>query len=230
MILIDNASLITIDCEFKNIDWQSVGEFYTCYPKVLKIEKVNDRRITKAIGDYHYNRTRDDVKGLVIYDQTIRFFPQNILTFFPNIIAVWVHNSSLHQLDQNDLRPYGKNLELLAISKNELESLNENLFVHNANLKYIDLRDNRIKYVYDNVFDSLKDLKYINMRNNVCYNEEEFSSDDRDHTLEIIGKIKDKCSKIDGNIFATNDSDDVKTNTITDDVEGEVNSAQKNEF
>lgn len=234
IVLIEGAISITLNCEFIYGSYSYVDTYYTCVAKNLTIDSPDDREITEITGTYLSGKGFEDVEHFRVANQTIEYLPQNLSNFFPNIKAVYLWNTQLKEIHQDDFKPFGKKLEIILIYSNLIEYLEENVFAYNKNLRYVYLDSNRIKFIHENVFDNLKKLKTLWVHGNDCTIGDDvmYTDNNRDEVLRIVLKIREKCSgkyedyaesiglhKITAgyNVEILDDDDDVINNKDSDD-------------
>lgn len=122
----------------------------------------------------------------------IYYFPRGLEEFFPKLLKIHMDGVELKEIHQSDLKPFTE-LEILSLSGNNLENLEEDLLKFNPKLKAFGAGDNKISYIDPNVFDHLSHLRYLLLDKNVC----KLSNADNSRTKvqEIIKVAKKKCSK-----------------------------------
>lgn len=194
-ILIKDASSVNIECDFYREIFANVGEVYTCLSETINIVAAHNREITKISGYHLGSLNNQNVEGFFVDSMTVRYFPRNLGEKFSNLKAICLFKTDLKEIHQNDLETFGDNLQYIDFSFNSLEYLEDGLFEKNKNLKVIYFQNNRIKVVHENVFDNLDHLLTLNMKNNECTDGNTISNNKHSKTLEIISKIKQKCSK-----------------------------------
>jgi Leucine-rich repeat (LRR) protein len=183
------AASVVIDCEF--ISWFSTD--YQCF--LIKDPMITERGtvVTEATGRHLDSRNHSSVTAFWSRNSsyTVNYMPRGLNDVFPNLDAITIKNSHLKEIRQTDLQPFSK-LKVLDLDKNDIETIERDLFKFNLQLQVIFLTDNKIRRVHPNVFDHLNKLRYLDMGYNACVNE---YAADRAGVLELITKIKEHCNE-----------------------------------
>lgn len=162
---------IQIKCSFKlNESWITNKEvkYDTCTSEPLIIEIPNTKidEVVDINGEMLQNQST--IEGFRIYGEQIKFFPGEIKTNFPSLIAFSLWNSEVAFLKQDDLIQFGDDLELFSFNNNKISAIFKDTFFYNENLKYIFLSGNPITYISDNSFSSLNNLQILSFENIDC--------------------------------------------------------------
>lgn len=102
----------------------------------------------------------------------------------------------LKEISSDDLKQFSGNLRHLWLFYNDIEVIEENLFMHNPNLWFIELASNKIAHVDAKVFDNLRNLNTLRLHENPCTKSifsESQAWDNRSAVLSIIPKIVSRC-------------------------------------
>lgn len=163
---------------------------YGCSDKSTKILFKNDTKITGRSGVNHVGfKTDADVGSLGISDTEVHYFPTNIESVFPNLIAIIITDCNLLEVHQSDLKPFSK-LEKLLLNRNQITFLEQDLFKFNPNIIRLGFADNKIVHVESSVFVGLKSLKFLDFRNNPCHSD---TADTRFNVLNLELSIQLNC-------------------------------------
>ncbi|KAG5679961.1 hypothetical protein PVAND_009496 [Polypedilum vanderplanki] len=186
----------TIDCEYNKNTWAFWSKkIYYCSVKNSDIFSNKLKvKIDGSIGQ-HLNgfSSNDQVEGISIGGATnMTNFPSNIENVFPNLIAIGIYMVNLTHVTSEDLKPFTK-LKVLYLIGNHIESIPENLFIHNQDLEVIRLDFNKIQDIDKNAFIHLKKLRTLHLFGNTCTSLG--NADNRDAVLKTIKKIEqDVCN------------------------------------
>lgn len=157
---------VTFTCVFREISWGIIGPQYGCEPTVTVVGNRTD--LVRVVGVHPDGLSNADVRILdVRNEQLLSRLPQNIATFFPNLIGIQWSVGSLTALTANDLQPF-PNLQVLALSNNQISSLNSNLFTNTNQLQWISFFNNSLSGVGNNLFSPLTNLSFANFLENPC--------------------------------------------------------------
>lgn len=124
------------------------------------------------------------------YTGTLAYFPQSLEKFFPNLEEIYIWNSSLREIKQENLKPF-TSLKILHLKDNQIEELDSNLFEFNTGLHNIHLGNNKIRLVGKGIFGPLQYLPFVHLENNTCINEEAIS---RVQLHDLIETLEKQCS------------------------------------
>lgn len=166
---------------------------YTCMAMEIEIISKENRTVTSVRGAPLSGKTLDDVALFAILSRPVYFFPKDVDKFFKNILNLQISHSNLTEVTQDDLKPFGCNLEMLIMTNNEIEVIAANLFEFNLNLEKIVLSNNRIKFIDFKTFSSLNLLKTLDFSNNSCIVSNQ-TANSRSNVIKIIKNIKINCS------------------------------------
>lgn len=124
-----------------------------------------------ALNNHGSHSDNDRVKVLSIRDQNIGLIPQNILNFFPNLIALNFENIGLTTFVRLDLQPF-TGIEALRVTKNNIQSLSNDLMINNPKLRTFVFQQNNLKRVGAKLVNRWLGLSVLRLNNNVCINGE----------------------------------------------------------
>lgn len=196
LILISKSFAIIIDCEFNHADFTYLHSIYICDVKNYTDE--GNHVITQIRGNTENTKAYSDVQGIYLNLQgkNLTYIPRGFENFFPNLIAIFVYEGEIEELNGDDLKEL-KNLEYFAIEFNPLEKIPQNLFANNPKMKNIFFDNNKITHVAVGFLDGLNDLQRVYFSNNPCSNFDAESTSD----IEMLKS------------FLIEHCDDIKTTT-----------------
>lgn len=160
---------------------------------------TNQRSITIVSGNNP--KTSNDVTGFLLQHINLCEFPQNLSNIFPNLLALHIINAKLKEIRQSDIAPWTQ-LKYLNLDRNDIQSLEKDLFKLNRELEWIFISQNRIKYIEATVFDGFSKLSQLNLKLNDCIDNRK-----RNVTItrllffktnfleEMIKEVREKCGK-----------------------------------
>lgn len=109
-----------------------------------------------------------EVKSFYIYQSPLcRFIPSGITNYFRNLTVLVIAQTGLKSVSRSDLQPF-RYLKGIYLDKNELEVLDEDLFVHNTKIQEINFSENLLKHIAFNLLEPLKNLKRADFFKNPC--------------------------------------------------------------
>lgn len=159
-----SALAVTFNCSFRESFYLSVGKFYTCDAIV---NGTVFRSLKSVEGDHLPGKNNSHVASLIVYSQNLPFIPQDIGNFFPNLKLISWIDSNLEAISERDLQPF-PNLIFLRIHRNQIVSVESDLFLHVPKLRYIDFSSNQIISIGENLIANLNDLETLNFNSNPC--------------------------------------------------------------
>lgn len=128
-----------VNCVFK-VDENLLG-----YRLIVTDCKITDPadRIAFFKGEHWTEKSNDDVRSLEFFNTVVRYFPKDLLRFFPHVPRIEITNCGLKQISRQDLNGL-EHLEVLQLVNCNLKTLPDDLFTNMPKLRYIDFRDNPI--------------------------------------------------------------------------------------
>lgn len=159
---------LKLDCTFKS----SNGSIYVCFPKQsFKVVEKSDRKVTEVTGLQQDEKTSVDVVKIQSRGNTIKFLPQNLQIFFPNLESIDISHAKLQKISKNDFIPFGTRLKSVKLPFNKIKFLESGLFQHNPNLELINLSNNQISFVSRGALSNVKEhVTTFSFFNNPCFN------------------------------------------------------------
>lgn len=160
--------------------------------------KIQNDPITSLNVEYrndNFNRRNDkDIfKSFHISSSPdCHYVPSGLGDHFKNLKVLVIAYTGLKALTQSDLRPL-KKLQNLNFDNNQLEFLEDDLFIYNPIIESINMSGNRIKYIGLDVFAPLKSIDHLNFEKNVCIND---SADGKTEIEELKMKMNQKCHPV----------------------------------
>jgi uncharacterized phage infection (PIP) family protein YhgE len=186
-----NAEQKTIQCEYGNDDWGSIGSVYACNvssdPAITEF-LTEDVQIT---GTHAAGKTNDDVQGFECYECQMEYFPRGLDKTFKNLRGIFIFRAGLKAIFKEDLEPFDK-LKALWLHVNNIEVLEQDLFSGNPKLEYLNLDNNQIKFIHLTVFENLKNLKILWLYFNTCIVQD--VANNPSGVLALIQTAKDQCT------------------------------------
>lgn len=125
----------------------------------------NSVLISKISGIHEEGKTNEHVEAFSISNKDLQYFPQNIVTFFPNVQKISIIKCGINRIMKSSLTGLTKLTELYLVG-NELTYLKNDLFELTPQLQYISFYANKLKLVGPEVFKPLLDLQYANFMMN----------------------------------------------------------------
>lgn len=165
MSTLNFSSGITLDCEFFYFPASPPRiPLYTCVANLLN-KSISNGDVTDVFGTHELGKQNKDVHGLLIYNQSMPFFPTNIEAFFPNIKDLSFQFNSIPSVSNRHLIPF-PNLEILNLQVNKITTLDGNLLSGLKYLNFVNFLGNEITSLDSNLFLGQDLLEYIDFRSN----------------------------------------------------------------
>lgn len=108
---------------------------------------------------------------LDIWYVRINYIPINLKAILPKLRAINFWNVRLLSINHQNMHQFGDSLESVHFGRNQLTSLDGNLFKNNLNLKHISFAENPITHIDRKFFKTLKkmkNIKYVDLSNLKC--------------------------------------------------------------
>lgn len=165
LIAASTSQGLVFDCTFSIVNLVMVGSTYKCRAEVkpsgtTRLDNVTGKHLTS-------DRVNKDVDHLYLINQNMKYIPEDIDKFFPELKAISWYNSNLQTLTSDDLKQF-PNLMFLGVWTNKLKSLDGDLFQFTPKLRYLDFDNNLIENVGWNLLDHLSDLEFADFSFNTC--------------------------------------------------------------
>lgn len=197
MFVICSTAAYELPCILKvKTNW-TYDNVYHC-DLASNIESNSTDVVTNISGLHEKGKSFVDVKGFSSDGKILRYFPQEVGTFFKAEIFLFIRidNAELKEIHQENIAPF-IHMQVLSLHTNHIEVIEKNLFRLNPVLYYIILTNNRIKYIAHNVFNHLS-LQTLRIVNNTCISDyADTNSNERGvQVLEIrriFREIEKKC-------------------------------------
>lgn len=172
------------------MNWYGIPTNYYYYTCVHRILAIGSTDTVEGVLEKHLpGKLNTDVEAFFVHDQPLTFVPKNIITFFPNIVAISLNSTGLENLSIDDLEDF-PSLKNLHVNYNKLETLPSNLFRHNSKLETILIWNNNLRHVGFNLIDHLTKLKAAQIMNSPCIN---FSAENSVALTELSYKLSVYC-------------------------------------
>lgn len=101
-------------------------------------------------------------------DSTVFYIPKDFPGAYRKIIKLKIVRSKLTEIHRADISQF-PGLKILVLRKNELQSLETDLFHSNLDLERVDLSFNQIWFVEQDAFKDMNQLRDLNFERNRCY-------------------------------------------------------------
>lgn len=190
---VSREPLDRVDCEVNaGKDFETIGKVKTCNVKSFQIANANFRNMT--INYINGDVQSTDIMAFSSSSLEMSIFPRDLSNIFENLKVLEITDAKITVIDEDDMRPYGFNLQYLDLSSNFIILVGKDLFKHNPNLRYVDLSNNFIFYAHRNIFDHLikqNTFQYISMHGNECI---DASARNGAEMRAILRKIRGKCN------------------------------------
>lgn len=157
---------ITANCTIE-IDFECRFELnadYWCHAENVDIDSPNIR-VASVKGNHVNNLTVDNVTALKIVGQSLKFVPQKLSVFLPNLSTIIVDRSKLKVVDETSFEGFRK-LKKLAITGNNLTTIEDEVLDNLLGLEVLDLSSNSIANLTESFLQAFNKLKVVNLSYN----------------------------------------------------------------
>ena len=162
-----NVHSVILDCNYQVQTLWMIQSIYACSARVIVVGDL--RNVTEVSQNHVVGFSNEDVKGIVIEGQNLRFEPRNLETFFPNLEAFDIYRSQIQEILKGDIESL-RNLRQLNLVGNNIQAINSNLFESNLKMTAISFSTNPIRNVDHKVFDHLEELSTLAFTETSCIN------------------------------------------------------------
>lgn len=186
VILVSTTESVHFNCFYKYDVPNTMWDSYQCD---ATITLTGSNALESVTGNHDVNKTNDNIEYLSIKDQPMPFFPERLLDFFKILKAISLFNTQLVTLSASDLQQIPGLLHL-AVQRNNLDSLDADLFQFTPLVRLLAADGNQIQHIGHNFIAHTNDLSYLYLQNNVCIN---VNAQGRTEVLEIAPTISVLC-------------------------------------
>ncbi|CAG9811076.1 unnamed protein product [Chironomus riparius] len=191
-----------IECNFSisKYSFWLLGNIYRC--QVKNDPQIYSPMTTQSldiIGTHIDKNINDNVIGFHAASKSIQFFPHGIDKHLPNLKMIEIYDCNLKQILKSDLKPFAQ-LVRLQLDNNDIDMLEEDLFVNNSNLAFVSLDNNKIFFISADIFDNLIKLVHLSLKANNCV--DMIAVNNKTAVTEIIKHVKDQCTDMDFNVIS----------------------------
>jgi Leucine rich repeat len=191
-IFATNAEQITLQCEYETVNWNY--PFESVYQCAVRSETTITEFLTEDVqvtGTHAAGKTNDDVQSFKCDDCGMHYFPRGLHKIFKNLLLIHIDVADLKVINKQDLEQFDK-LQELWLPGNEIEVLEQDLFIGNPNLEHVFLSSNQIKFIHSTAFENLKNLKTLQLKRNTCINQGVLYNSSE--VPALIQTAKDQCT------------------------------------
>lgn len=158
------ANCYKLTCEYScEVEYQVISRVCRC--KVIDFNSHKRETISEVDG----LPDASNVELLLIDEQKMKFLPENIHNFLPNLKGIVIDSSELVSFTKNDLKPFGQ-LIFLFIGNNNIEELENDLFENNKALQWVSFINNFTKRIGGDILNHTESLQFANFQRNSCIN------------------------------------------------------------
>lgn len=200
---IATCSGVIIQCTY--ISQLEFNEYrYGCNAVVASFS--NPSSIDHINGTHISTNTNNEVQFFVIdpYRHELFTIPKNIEKFFPNLVVFRWFNGHLSAISADDFKPFQK-LASLSLTRNNLDTLDGNLFEYSEKLQVIDFSDNPLQHVGYDLFATLGWLERANFTLCDCI---DYDALNREEVLQLNDMIPVKCPPLETTTYTTTSTKD----------------------
>lgn len=179
---------VSLTCNYKAGEWAIVGGY--CQVKASSAITSPNQTITSITGAHKSGQNDASVTVLHFYSKTVNFVPHGIVTFYPNLEALWIRSCHLKAIEKVDIQ----NLTILKdlhLFDNDLETLKSGLFDDNTALEFINFGMNPLKSIGVDILKPLNKLATASFYLNTCINKQ---ANTPAELTQLKSELNEKCS------------------------------------
>jgi hypothetical protein len=181
-----SSEALILDCTYSVRGFFNLPNLYTCTARVVFIG--DPRHVTEVSTNHLPGRNNNDVLGISIQNQNLKFLPRNISNFFPNTQGFDVNYCGLEKIEKEDISGF-KNLSTFYPADNNIRLIPNDMFEDNPLINFIAMGRNPIRHIAANVFDNLP-LTELYLNPLSCINAEAVN---RSNVKDLIFKVAVSC-------------------------------------
>lgn len=193
LVVFSTANGISLDCDFNTWNWISLPKTfkhtYTCKAKGF-LESTNGT-VSDVTGKHLPGKNNFDVEFVKINNHELTFIPRGLTRFFPNMFALYLHNSNIKVLHGFELDEYPR-LIYFAYESGTLDTIGGELFTKTPKIIYANFYNNKIRNVGWNLLDNVKSTAKVIFGSNICINKD--SRNNPHHFNELVQILRENCT------------------------------------
>lgn len=174
MVIVKQCLSIEQICKISSGNWNIPSydrpsvEVYSCNIFGAQLLNEDEPVTTKILG---HTKLNSEVQGVYYASNgKIKFIPNSVFTGFVNLEYFFIEAGQGFKVIKPDSFRNCKNLKVILIRGNEIEKLEDNLFVAATKLEYINLQDNKILIIHRYAFNKLSKIRAIILSGNKITN------------------------------------------------------------
>jgi Leucine rich repeat len=150
-----SSEALILNCTYSVRSFYRHPDIYACIASVIFVG--DPRHVTEVSKNHLAGRSDNDVLGVAIEKQDLKFVPRNISSFFPNVQAFDIRHCGVEDIAKEDISGF-KNLSMFQPADNNIRSIPNDMFQGNPSIRAIAVGRNPIRHIAANVFDPLTQL------------------------------------------------------------------------
>lgn len=181
-----------IECDYIN----SRCVKYSCYVHTSSITEPSTA-VKSFNGGHQSGKGNGDVEAVWFSCTTVEYFPINLQMHFANMKILTINQCGLKEISRDDLIGLDRLVDL-DLSKNELTTLPDDLFVDMPNLIRVYMYENKIEFASSKLIEPLANngLEYFSLRGNTSIDTWFNTESSANISIEdFMAEINEKCKK-----------------------------------
>lgn len=161
------VNAVSFQCEFTTATATTIGNVYTCRPTVINADA--GPVLDSVTGNHAIGKNNNNVDCLWVLNQVLKYVPQNIINFFPNIKVLAWYSSGLQSVSAADFQSF-PNLLYFESMGNPIVTIDSDLFLYTPKVTYVGFNYNSLESVGADLLTGLNFLEVVYFEQNTCIN------------------------------------------------------------
>jgi hypothetical protein len=185
------VSGFTVDCIFNTATHTGIGNVYRCQTR--NIPESSNHTVTNVTGTHETGKTNEDVQLVRIYgNNQLSFIPRGFTNFFPNLIGIYLTETTFDTLNGDELDEFGEKLTYFGLQVSNLTTISSQLFDFTPNIAHVLLSFNKLESVGRDLFTAVNVTQLGNLyfHSNPCINR---NANNQTDIVALISELQVSC-------------------------------------
>lgn len=154
LVLVSIVDGIMFNCNYAIRTQWNVNDIYSCEAQVLFLG--HECNLIEVSRNHMAGMNNSDVKLLAISSQLdVTFYPRNVYQFFPNLEAIYIYDTAIEEMTEEDLQGM-QSLKQFQLVQANVVAIRNDWFIGAPNLVSIQIHSQPLQHIAPRVFDHLR--------------------------------------------------------------------------